>query len=101
VFIDRGMADGQKITFSGEGDQTPGVIPGDIIIIIEEKEHPRFKRKGDDLYIDQQIDLLTALAGGQFALQHLDDRQLLVTILPGEVIKPGEIKAVTGEGMPA
>ncbi|KAJ3292061.1 Type I HSP40 co-chaperone [Borealophlyctis nickersoniae] len=100
VHIDKGMQDGQKITFSGEGDQQPGVIPGDIIIVVEEKEHPRFKRKGNDLYYEAEIDLLTALAGGQFSIQHLDDRMLLVTILPGEVIKPGEMKAILNEGMP-
>jgi DnaJ family protein A protein 2 len=46
VFIDKGMQEGQRITFTGEGDQAPGIIPGDVVIVIEEKEHPRFKRKG-------------------------------------------------------
>ncbi|TPX37585.1 hypothetical protein SmJEL517_g00472 [Synchytrium microbalum] len=101
VFIDKGMQDGQRITFSGEGDQAPGVVPGDIIIVIEEKEHPKFKRKGDDLFFEAKIDLLTALAGGQFAITHLDDRMLVVTILPGEVITPGAVKVINGEGMPA
>ena len=32
-----GMKDGQKITFSGEGDQEPGLEPGDMIIVLEEK----------------------------------------------------------------
>ncbi|KAJ3414189.1 pheromone processing endoprotease [Chytridiales sp. JEL 0842] len=101
VFIDKGMADGQKITFTGEGDQAPGVIPGDIIIILEARDHPVFKRKGDDLFVDVKIDLLTALAGGHFAIKHLDDRVLMVHILPGEVIKPGDIKSISNEGMPA
>ncbi|EGF82986.1 hypothetical protein BATDEDRAFT_15261 [Batrachochytrium dendrobatidis JAM81] len=100
VFIDKGMQDGQKITFAGEGDQSPGVIPGDVIIVIEEKPHSSFKRKGSDLYYEAKIDLLTALAGGQFSIPHLDDRVLLVNILPGEVIKPGETKVINNEGMP-
>ena len=95
------MQDGQKITFAGEGDQAPGIVPGDIIIVIEEKDHPRFKRKGDDLFHEAKINLLTALAGGQFAITHLDDRLLIVSILPGEVITPGCIKVINGEGMPA
>lgn len=37
------MLDNQKITFSGEGDQEPGLEPGDIIIVLEEKEHPLYK----------------------------------------------------------
>jgi DnaJ family protein A protein 2 len=78
----------------------PGIEPGDIIIQVEQKEHARFQRKGDDLYIQAEIDLLTALGGGKFAIPHLDGRCLVVNILPGEVVKHGEIKSVRGEGMP-
>ena len=41
-----GMKDGQQIRFSGEGDQEPGLEPGDIIIVLDENEHTAFKRKG-------------------------------------------------------
>lgn len=37
------MQDGQKIQFSGEGDQEPGLEPGDIIIVLDEKDHPLYK----------------------------------------------------------
>ena len=47
----KGMRDGQKITFSNEGDQEPGIEPGDIIIILDEKEHPVFKREELDLHV--------------------------------------------------
>lgn len=50
VHIDKGMKDGQRITFRGEGDQEPNVKSGDIIIILDEVEHPIFKRDGLDLY---------------------------------------------------
>jgi DnaJ family protein A protein 2 len=100
VHIERGMRDGQRITFSGEGDQAPGIVPGDIIIQIDEMAHPRFTRKGDDLIYEAKIDLLTALAGGKFAIPHLDDRALLVNVIPGEAIQPNMIKAVPNEGMP-
>lgn len=39
VHVDKGMKDGQKITFSGEGDQEPDLEPGDIVILLDEKEH--------------------------------------------------------------
>lgn len=90
VAVDRGMKDGQTITFSGEADQAPNTIPGDVIIVIEEKEHELFKRKGDDLILEQKIDLLTALAGGSFPVPHVDDKLLKVNILPGEVIRPSQ-----------
>lgn len=88
VAVDRGMKDGQTITFNGEADQAPNTIPGDVIIVIEEKEHPIFKRKGDDLIMEQHVDLLTALAGGSFPVPHLDDKLFKVNIVPGELIKP-------------
>ncbi|KAG0201888.1 Type I HSP40 co-chaperone [Mortierella sp. GBA30] len=100
VHIDRGMKDGRKIVFNGEGDQAPGTIPGDVVIVLEQKEHDRFRRNGDDLFYNAKIDLVTALAGGKLQIPHLDDRVLMVEILPGEVIKPGELKAVMGQGMP-
>ncbi|BGP16528.1 hypothetical protein JCM10213_001134 [Rhodosporidiobolus nylandii] len=101
VHIDRGMKEGQTITFAGEADQAPGVEPGDVVIVIEEKPHDVFKRKGDDLFAEVEIDLLTALAGGAFSIPHLDDRALLVKIHPGEVIKPGSVKVIPEQGMPS
>ena len=89
VHIDKGMKGGQTITFSGESDQAPGVTPGDVIIVIEEKAHERFKRNDNNLVTDVEIDLLTALGGGKFTIKHLDDRALVVTIAPGEVVKQG------------
>lgn len=101
VHIDKGMKSGQQIKFNGESDQAPGIVPGDVVIVIEEKPHARFQRKGDDLFTEADIDLLTALAGGEFTIPHLDDRTLHVTIVPGEIIKPGALKTITGQGMPS
>jgi len=101
VHIDKGMKGGQTINFAGESDQSPDVIPGDVVIVIEEKPHERFTREADSLKIDVEIDLLTALAGGQFTIKHLDDRALLVDIVPGTPIKEGDFKVIRGQGMPS
>lgn len=101
VHIDKGMKGGQTINFHGESDQSPGIETGDVVIVIEEKPHAKFKRSGDDLVIDQEVDILTALAGGQFAIKHLDERALMVKIHPGEVLKHGDVKVIRGQGMPA
>lgn len=90
VHVDRGVKNGHKIDFRGEGDQSPGVEAGDVVFEIETKPHPRFQRKGDDLYYSAEIDLKMALAGGSIYVEHLDDRWLAVEILPGEVISPGK-----------
>jgi len=101
VHVDRGVKSGHKIEFRGEGDQVPGVLPGDVVFEIEQKPHARFQRKDDDLFFHAEIDLLTALAGGQIYIEHLDDRWLTVNIYPGEPITPGAIKTIKGQGMPS
>jgi len=100
VHVDKGMKDGQQIRFAGEGDQEPGLEPGDIVIVLDEKEHGTFRRNGVDLILKMEIELVEALCGCQKTIETLDKRSLVLTVLPGEVIKEGDIKAVMGEGMP-
>ncbi|KAI9181875.1 hypothetical protein LWI28_019554 [Acer negundo] len=100
VHVEKGMQHGQKIVFDGQADEAPDTITGDIVFVLQLKEHPKFKRKMDDLYVEHNLSLTEALCGFQFALTHLDGRQLLVKSNPGEVIKPGQYKAINDEGMP-
>jgi len=101
VHIDKGMKGGQTIQFRGESDQSPTAEAGDVVIVIEEKPHERFRRQENDLITDVEVDLLTALAGGHIVIKHLDDRALLLKIEQGEVVKHGEMKVVHGQGMPS
>jgi DnaJ family protein A protein 1 len=100
VHIDKGMTDGQQIRFSGEGDQEPGLEPGDIIIILDEKDHQRFKRFNDDLQTTMELNLTESLCGFQKTVTTLDNRTLVISTLPGEVIKHHDVKCVLNEGMP-
>lgn len=49
------MHHGTKIFLRGEGDQDAGQEAGDVIIILQEKSHDIFKRKGLDLYTDMKV----------------------------------------------
>jgi len=100
VHIERGMREGQKITFSGESDQAPGVEPGDIIFVLKQKEHPHFKRQGADLFIEHKVTLMDALGGTSFTINHLDDRILVCKTEEGDIIKPGDVRMIPKEGMP-
>ncbi|XP_046542388.1 dnaJ homolog subfamily A member 2-like [Haliotis rubra] len=100
VHVDKGMKDGQKIPFRGEGDQQPDMEPGDVIIVLQMKEHSVFSRDGVDLYCTHTIGLTEALCGFHFSLKHLDGRELVIKNPPGDVIHPGMIKTVLSEGMP-
>ena len=100
VSIEKGMYDGQRITFSGEGDQKPGLEPGDIVVVLDEKEHPVFRRKGIDIFMKMPVSLSEALTGLKRTVKTLDGRTLVLQTEAGEVIRNGEIKSVSGEGMP-
>eukprot|EP01113_Clastostelium_recurvatum_P000319 TRINITY_DN1013_c0_g1_i2.p1 TRINITY_DN1013_c0_g1~~TRINITY_DN1013_c0_g1_i2.p1 ORF type:complete len:418 (-),score=99.10 TRINITY_DN1013_c0_g1_i2:26-1279(-) len=100
VHIDKGMKHGQKITFTGESDQAPGTEPGDIIFVVQQKEHATFKRQDTDLSMEHTIPLIEALTGTKFTVTHLDGRTLVVSTVPGDVLTPGEVRAISGEGMP-
>ncbi|EPS67712.1 hypothetical protein M569_07062, partial [Genlisea aurea] len=100
VHVDKGMQNGQKITFPGEADEAPDTVTGDIVFVLQEKEHTKFKRKGEDLFLEHTLSLTESLCGFQFVLSHLDGRQLLIKSLPGETVKPNSYKGINDEGMP-
>lgn len=77
VHVEKGMRDGQKITFSGEGDQEPDLQPGDIIIVLDVKDHAVFKRteNSTDLLINMELSLVESLCG----FQKVRDYEMLLT----------------------
>lgn len=100
--ISPGMKDGQKIKFEKEGDQAPGIEPGDIIIILDEKEHDVFRRNGSDLHMKMNIELADALCGFTRLVKSLDKETRFFKIMsrPGEIIHPNKPKFVENGGMP-
>ncbi len=78
------MKDGQQIRFTGEGDQEPDLEPGDIVIVLDEKEHDTFQRSGMDLAMRIEINLAQALCGFQKTVPTLDKRVLVITSYPGQ-----------------
>ncbi len=84
VHIEQGMKHGSKITLRGEaGCSEPGLAPGDIILVVVQKEHDVFQRANIDLVMEKSISLADALTGCSFTFKHLDGRVLRVTIPQG------------------
>jgi len=90
----------KKIVFSGESDQEPGVETGDIVFVVQEEPHQLFRRSGDDLIMEKDINLIDALTGYSFKFTHLDSKPIIVESKKGDIVKPGEIKEVPRQGMP-
>lgn len=78
------MKDGQKILFHGEGDQEPELEPGDVIIVLDQKDHSVFQRRGHDLIMKLKIQLSEALCGFKKTIKTLDDRVLVISSKSGE-----------------
>ena len=91
---------GKKIKFVGESDEHPGLLPGDIIFILQEEKHKIFTRKANDLLITKKINISEALCGTKFIIKQLDNRKLLIKSDKNKIIKPGEIMCIEDEGMP-
>jgi DnaJ family protein A protein 2 len=100
VVIEKGMKNGQKIKFRGEADELPGTIAGDVVFVVQEKEHEQFKRKGSDLVVTIPLELTESLCGFTKTITHLDGRVLRIDSPPGKIIAPDSVHMINGEGMP-
>ncbi|CAM0958128.1 unnamed protein product [Alopecurus aequalis] len=98
IDIKPGWKKGTKITFPEKGNETRNVIPSDLVFIIEERAHPKFKRDGNDLVYTHKISLVDALTGCAVQLSTLDGRSLTIPVK--SVINPTYEEVVPGEGMP-
>jgi DnaJ family protein B protein 4 len=106
VAVKPGWKAGTKVRFAHAGHETPGGAQ-DMVFVIGEKDHPTFKRDGDDLIYTVKVPLVEALAGPDGGgnttktVTHLDGRTVSVNIpYPrggGNPIKPGQIVKVVGE----
>lgn len=78
VPINKGMKSGSKVKFSNAGDQSEGSTQ-DIHFVIQEKANKTYKREGDDLRHDVEIDLKEALTGFSKTVATIDGKQLSVS----------------------
>ena len=97
IIIKPGVYTGCKIIFENESEEYPGFIPGNVIFEIIVKEDNRIKRKGNDLYIEQNISLLNSLTGGVIQIDYFD-KKLSTEI--NEVVPSGTMKRIISKGMP-
>lgn len=101
VVVERGMKNGDRVTFSGEGDQNPDEsLSGDIVIVFEMTPHDKFTRYGNHLLMEKNITLAEALTGFTMHETHMDGRKLAITCPFGTVVEPNVLYSVSREGMP-
>merc|ERR1719277_627231 len=79
AIIEKGMQDKQEIRFERMAEQTPETLPGDVVLSIMTKRHPRFKREKNDLHHTMTINLHQSLLGFSKEILHLDRRRIEVS----------------------
>lgn len=92
VKIPAGVKTGSKIRAAGGGPSG-----ADIYLKVTVTPDPRFEREGDDLKTQAQVDVFTALLGGEADVETLAGRVKL-TIPPGT--QPEQLIRLAGRGMP-
>lgn len=99
VKIPSGVDNGSRIRVAGEGQPGIGGGPrGDLFLVISVKPDSIYERKGDDLYADIDVDLVTAMLGGEVPVPTPDGRRLILTI-PAET-QNGRMFRLANKGMP-
>jgi curved DNA-binding protein len=69
ITIPAGIENGQIIKLKGHGAEgVNGGPAGDLYITFEIAEHPKFRRSGNDLYSTVDLDLYTAILGGEVTI---------------------------------
>lgn len=83
ITVPAGVANGQVIKLKGHGGKGMNGGPdGDLYITFAVSDDPAFKRKDNDLYTDVNIDLYTAVLGGDVTVNTLDG-QVKLKVRPG------------------
>ncbi len=99
VKIPAGVDDGSRIRIAGNGEAgSRGGAAGDLYVYLSIAPHPRFRRDGQDLYLDVPIAFTQAALGSVVAIEGLDGSQD-VQIAPGT--QSGATYRLRGRGMPA
>jgi len=99
VKIPPGVDNGSKIRVAGEGQPGIGGGPrGDLFLVISVKPDAAFERKGDDLYVDVDVELVKVMLGGEVPVPIPDGRKLILTI-PAET-QNNRMFRLAGKGMP-
>ncbi len=98
INIPAGVADGMQLNVSGKGNAAiRGGINGDLIVLIEEEEHPELKREGQHLVYNLHISIPDAILGTSVDVP-LVEGKAKIKIDPGT--QSGKVLRLKGKGLP-
>jgi molecular chaperone DnaJ len=99
INIPAGVEDGMQLQVSGMGNMGPrGGVAGDLLVVIQEKEHDEFQREGQNLHYDLYLNFADATLGTQIVIPTLDGK---VKIKIEEGTQSGKLLRLRGKGLPS
>ena len=96
INIPGGVAEGMQLSMSGKGNEIPGGIPGDLLIVIEEVEDNTLQRDGNNVIYDLYISFLDAALGASVEVPTIDGK-VKIKIDPGT--QSGKMLRLKGKGI--
>lgn len=99
VSIPAGVDTGNQMRFAGEGQ--PGVDggpTGNLYLVFQVKPHKYFKRRGNEILLDLDVNVAQAVLGGEVEVPTVDGPEKLR--IPAGV-QPGKVLRMRGKGVPA
>jgi molecular chaperone DnaJ len=98
VKIPAGIATGQRLRLSGEGEAgLLGGPSGDLYVVVQVEEHEFFQRDGNDLHCEIPLNLTTLALGAEVTVPGIDGEQ---TLKVPEGTQTGATFRLRGHGMP-
>ena len=98
VRIPPGIASGQRLRLTGEGEAGPSGGPaGDLYVVVHVQEHAFFQREGNDLFCEIAVSYPTLALGGEISVPTLEGAEPLR--IP-EGTQTGTTFRLRGKGMP-
>ncbi len=95
--VPAGVNQGNYLNLAGEGNVGPnGGPPGDLIVVFEEKRHPVFERRDNDILFELPVSIPDAVLGKKLEVPTLDGK-VKIDIPPG--IQPGKILRLRNKGI--
>ncbi|WOX79161.1 DnaJ C-terminal domain-containing protein [Candidatus Shikimatogenerans bostrichidophilus] len=100
INIPSGVTEGIELKIQGKGNEAPyGGKTGDLIIIIKEKQHKIFNRKGKNIYYNLYISIPDALLGTVKNINTLNDEIIKIKIKSGT--QNGQKIRIKKKGLPS